>query len=91
MPWRIEVSQTAARQIAKLDPATAARIVSFLRESLAGSDDPRGLGTALAGPLGGLRRYRVGDYRLICDIQDNAVRVLVLRVGHRGGGLPKAT
>jgi mRNA interferase RelE/StbE len=46
-------------------------------------DDPRSLGKALTGPLGGLWRYRVGDYRVICDIQDGALCVLVLQVGNR--------
>lgn len=83
MTWRIEVSQTAAKQLAKLDKTVARRIVAFLRERLATSDDPRLLGKSLTGPLGGLWRYRVGDYRVICDIKDGAVCILVLRVSHR--------
>jgi mRNA interferase RelE/StbE len=46
--------------------------------------DPRAVGKALTGPLGGLWRYRVGNYRLICEIEDGLMRVLVVKVGHRG-------
>jgi len=54
-------------------------------ERISGTENPRSTGKALAGPLGELWRYRVGDYRVICDIQDNALRVLVVQVGHRRG------
>ena len=82
--WRVEISDTAARQLAKLGKAEAARITAFLRERITGAENPRATGKALTGPLGGLWRYRVGDYRVICDLQDAVLRVLVLRVGHRG-------
>lgn len=59
------------------------RIVSFLKERLAAAADPRALGKALRGPLRQYWRYRVGDYRLICDIQDQLVRVLVLDIDDR--------
>ncbi len=52
-------------------------------ERIAGQESPRGSGKALTGPLGGLWRYRVGDCRVICDIQDDVLRVLVVQVGHR--------
>jgi mRNA interferase RelE/StbE len=54
-----------------------------LRERLAAADNPRNTGKALSGPLGGLWRYRVGDYRLICEIQDGVLCVLVLKIGNR--------
>ncbi len=50
---------------------------------VAALDDPRSLGKALAGPMGGLWRYRVGDCRVICEIRDRVLRVLVVRIGHR--------
>ena len=70
-------------QLRKLDKQTARRIVDYMDERIAGLEDPRSTGKALTGPLGGLWRYRVGDCRLICDIQDGALRVLVVLVGNR--------
>ena len=83
MAWTIDYTDTAKAQIRKLDKPTARRIVDFMDERIAGQDDPRSTGKALAGPLGGLWRYRVGDCRVICDIQDGALHVLVVQVGHR--------
>ncbi len=84
MAWRIELTATAAKQLAKLDRQESRRLLTFLRERLASHDDPRSLGKALTGPtLGTFWRYRVGDYRLICDIEDEILRILVVEVGHR--------
>ncbi len=83
MAWRIELTATALKQLGKLDRNEAKRIATFLRERLACHDDPRSLGKALTGPvLGTYWRYRVGDYRLICDIEDGALRILVIEVGN---------
>ncbi|EGO80826.1 Putative toxin-like plasmid stability protein [Xylella fastidiosa EB92.1] len=62
----------------------ARRIVDFMDERIAGLENPRSSGKALTGPLGGFWRYRVGDFRVVCAIQDSVLRVLVVRVGHRG-------
>ena len=62
----------------------ARRILDFMDERVAEQEDPRTLGKALTGPLGTLWRYRVGDYRVICEIQHSAATVLVIRIGHRG-------
>ena len=84
MAWRIELTETAAKQIGKLDKGEAKRITAFLRQRLATLADPRSTGKALAGPqLGAYWRYRVGDYRIICDIQDGKLCVLVIEVGNR--------
>jgi mRNA interferase RelE/StbE len=83
LAWRIELTETANKQLAKLDKVEARRITKFLRERLAATDNPRNTGKALSGPLGGLWRYRVGDYRLICEIQDGVLCVLVLKIGNR--------
>ena len=61
----------------------ARRIVNYLERRVAALDNPRSLGSALTGPLGGLWRYRVGDCRVVCDIQDDVLVVLVVRVGRR--------
>ena len=84
MAWKIDVDKAAAREIKELDPPVARRIFRFLHERVALLDDPRSIGEALRGPkFGELWKYRVGDYRIICRIQDAKLLVLVLRVGHR--------
>ncbi len=84
MGYRIEFDPRAEKELAKLDREVARRILRFLRERVATLDDPRGIGEALHGPeLGRFWKYRVGDYRLICHIQDQRIAVLVLRIGHR--------
>ncbi|MCA1925187.1 MAG: type II toxin-antitoxin system RelE/ParE family toxin [Thiobacillus sp.] len=84
MVWRIELTASAVKQLGKLDKAEAKRITTFLRQRLATLDDPRSTGKALTGPqLGAYWRYRVGDYRIICDIQDEALCILVIEVGNR--------
>jgi mRNA interferase RelE/StbE len=81
--WRIEISRTAEKQITKLDRTAQNSILVFIHDRLKGTEDPRHLGKALHGEKRGLWRYRVGDYRLICDIQDERITILVLELGHR--------
>ena len=84
MVWRIEFSQAAERELDKLEPQVARRILRFLNERIAPSADPRALGEALKGSkLGNFWKYRVGDNRLVCSIEDEVLRILVLRIGHR--------
>ena len=83
MVWTIDYADTAIGQLRKFDKQTARRIVDFMDERIAGLENPRDTGKALTGPLGSFWRYRVGDYRVICDIQDGALRVLVVQVGNR--------
>ncbi|MGH8599435.1 MAG: type II toxin-antitoxin system RelE family toxin [Burkholderiales bacterium] len=84
MAWRIEFSESAVKQLSRLDRQTAQRIMRFLRERVAPIDDPRGVGAALRGEvLGKYWKYRVGNYRVICDIRDHIVTVIVVHIGHR--------
>jgi len=83
--WRIEITRTAERQITKLDRTAQKSIQRFLRDRLASTDNPRQFGKPLRGEKQGLWRYRVGNYRLICNLQDERITVLVLEVGHRKG------
>lgn len=83
MAWTIDYTQTALNQLRKLDKQSARRILDFLDKRVAQRDDPRSTGKALTGPLGGLWRYRVGDFRVICEIQDGELRVLVVELGNR--------
>jgi mRNA interferase RelE/StbE len=85
LAWRIDVSDAAKKQLAKIGRVEAKRITTFLRTRVAGLDDPRQLGEALQGArLGGMWRYRVGDYRILAVIKDEVVTVVVVAVGHRG-------
>ena len=83
MTWEIDYTSTAKAQLRKLDKQMARRILDYMDERIAGKGNPRNMGKALTGKLGDLWRYRVGDYRIICEIQDNALRVLVVQVGNR--------
>ena len=71
------------KQLKKLDKATAALITGWLRKNIEGCTNPRAHGKPLVANHAGEWRYRVGDYRVLCEIQDSNVIVLVLEVGHR--------
>ena len=84
MAYNVELSESAERELGKLDAPQAKRILKFLHQRVAKLDDPRSIGEALHGSrLGEFWKYRVGDYRLICKIEYDRLIVLVLRVGHR--------
>ena len=84
MAWQIEFDEAALKELAKLDKPVAKRIVTFLRERVAVLEDPRSIGEALKGSkLSEFWKYRVGDYRIITNIEDGVMRILVLRVGNR--------
>ena len=83
MAWRIEFDPAALKELEKLDKPVEKRILKFLRERVQKLYDPRQIGASLQGPLIGLWKYRVGDYRVICSHEDDQLVVLVLRVGHR--------
>ncbi|HEX8711065.1 MAG TPA: type II toxin-antitoxin system RelE/ParE family toxin [Terracidiphilus sp.] len=82
--WKVEVAAEAKRDLEKLDPQVTRRIERFLYERVSTLENPRSIGQALQGEkFGELWRYRVGDWRIICQIQDAKLVVLALRVGHR--------
>lgn len=84
MAWTIEFERSAERELDKLGHDAARRILGFLHERVAALDDPRVIGQALKGSkLGDFWKYRVGDYRIIASINDEAVRVVVVRIGNR--------
>ena len=84
MAWQIEYDPQARKELRKLDKQVAQRIIRFLGERVASLYDPRSIGEALHGPrLGDRWKYRVGDYRIIADIEDKILRVYVLRIGNR--------
>ncbi len=84
MAWKVELDPAAERELGKLDPQVARRILSFLHGRVAVLDNPRSIGEALKGSgLGEFWKYRVGDYRIISSIEDGALRVLVVRIANR--------
>jgi mRNA interferase RelE/StbE len=84
LAWKINLDEGAKKDLSKLDKPIAIRIVSFLTKRVATLDDPRTIGEALKGSrLGHLWKYRVGDYRIICDLHDEHLVVLVVRIGNR--------
>lgn len=84
MVWKIEFAEGALKELKDLDRPVAKRIQGFLRDRLALLDDPRSIGQALKGArLGGLWKYRVGDWRIIASIEDERVSILVVRIGNR--------
>jgi mRNA interferase RelE/StbE len=83
LAWRIEFLPAAEKELAKLGRAEANRIIQTLKTRIAPLDDPRRLGSALSGQLGGLWRWRIGDYRVVARIEDERITILVVRVAHR--------
>jgi mRNA interferase RelE/StbE len=81
--WTIEYAESVRESVEKLDQQTCRRIRSYLESRVVLLDDPRSQGKALTGPLGGLWRYRVGDYRIVCEIQDGRLVVFVVTIDHR--------
>ena len=84
MTWTVDYTRRARRQLRNLDRPVSRRIEDYMNRLVAELENPRQLGGALHGRWGGHWRYRVGDYRVICDIQDATLIVLVVEVGGRG-------
>ena len=83
MTWTINFSEVALKQLKKLDQSMAKRIIDYLDKRVSTARDPKQHGKALAYNKAGLWRYRVGDYRVICQINDETITILVLQIGHR--------
>jgi len=83
MSWTIRFNPKALAELSGLDRQIQKRILKFFTERLRLHNNPRQLGAALTGELVGLWKYRIGDYRTICQINDKEITVLVLKVGHR--------
>ncbi|MFW5836926.1 MAG: type II toxin-antitoxin system RelE family toxin [Desulfovibrionaceae bacterium] len=83
MAWRIEFAESAAKSLSRLDHEVKQRVLRFLRTRIAPSENPRDFGGPLRKSLAGFWKYRVGDYRIVADIEDEKVLIVVLRIGHR--------
>ena len=84
MAWKVELDSAAERDLNKLDPQIAKRILAFLHGRIAALDNPRSIGEALKGSkLGDFWKDRVGDYRIVASIEDGALCILVVKIGNR--------
>lgn len=83
MTWKVEWDDRARKELRKLDSAVQKEILKYLRTRIEGSKNPRVFGQSLSGNKHGLWRYRVGNYRLICRLEDHVLIVFVVGVGHR--------
>ena len=83
MKYDVEYSKTAVDTIKKIDSSTSKIIRNWIEKNLINTENPRIKGKALTGDLKGLWRYRVGDYRILAEIQDNKIVILILDIGHR--------
>ena len=83
MTWTVEFDDAAAKELRKLDKQAQREILRYFRKRIATDEDPRRFGKPLSRDLVGLWRYRLRNYRMICNIEDNKLVVLILRVGHR--------
>lgn len=83
MTWKVEFDPRAQKELDQLDRNHAKQILKYLSDRIAADEDPRRFGDPLRKDLSGLWKYRIGNYRVICDIQDQVLIVLVVRIGHR--------
>jgi mRNA interferase RelE/StbE len=84
MAWTIEFKRNALKQLEDLDAVTRDRILVFLADRVAPLIDPRQLGERLQGKkYRGIWKYRVGDYRILAEIKDDVVTILIVEIGHR--------
>ena len=83
MIYELKYEAKAVRQIKKLDPATRKLIRSWIEKNLLNTSDPKQHGKALSGTLSQYWRYRVGDYRILAEINDTEVVIIIIEIGHR--------
>jgi mRNA interferase RelE/StbE len=83
LAWLIKFDPRATKELKKLDQVAQKRIITYMKKQVALENNPRLFGKSLTGDKQGLWRYRVGDYRVICELLDEEITVLVIKVGHR--------
>lgn len=81
--WRLEFSKRADKQLSKMDPGVRRVIIAWLLKNIDGCIDPRAHGKGLTANRSGKWRYRVGDYRVLCEIRDDELIVLAIEIGYR--------
>ena len=83
MAWAIDFDPAAFKELSRRDNPIQRRVLRYLRERLSGEEDPRRFGKPLGGEKVGLWRYRVGDCRIVCAVEEEGQRIRVIRIGHR--------
>ena len=83
MSYRVEFAESALKDLKKMDKGVVKLLFSWITKNLNGTNNPRNVGKGLSGEKKGLWRYRIGDYRIICHIQDDKLLILVVDAGHR--------
>jgi len=83
MAWKIKYLKSIQKEIRKINKGEQKKIREYLEDRIANADDPRKFGKALKGTHSEFWRYRVGQYRIICEIDDSEIVILVIRIGHR--------
>ena len=83
MSYHVQLTDTAKKQLKKMDRQTASMLLGWMRKNLEGCENPRQLGKGLSANRSGQWRYRVGNYRLIAEIEDDRIVILILSIGHR--------
>ena len=83
MTYHVEFSKSALKEFKKMDRGTAAMILGWVRKNLEGCENPRQHGKGLTANRSGQWRYRIGEYRLIAEIQEDRIVILILHIGHR--------
>ena len=86
MNYSVKYKKSALKELNKLDVPVRERIKTWIEENLNGCENPRSKGHALVGNLQGLWRYRVGDYRIVAQIQDDKIVIVVVKIDKRGAG-----
>ena len=83
MNYSVSISKPALKALKKMDQSNARAILSWIKKNLEGTDNPYKQGKQLKGNLSKFWRYRVGDYRILCEIKDGELIIIVVTVGHR--------
>ena len=83
MSYHVQLTDTAKKQLKKMDRQTASMLLGWMRKNIEGCENPRQHGKGLSANRSGQWRYRVGNYRLIAEIEDDRIVILILSIGHR--------
>jgi len=83
MSYKVVYTKKAIKSLKKIDKAQQRLIIAWIEKNLIGTEDPRALGKGLKGNLKAYWRYRVGNYRILADIEDDEIKVIIFNIGHR--------
>ena len=83
MKYRVVYEREAIKSFSKIDKKQQILIISWIEKNLIDTDDPKKHGKALKGSLKNYWRYRVGNYRILADINDDQIKIIIINIGHR--------